>query len=398
MTPSRRHSWSTAVPLLVAASVGHVLYPALLELAGAWRAAIPGSRRPSPGDGAAWPPGSWPAVTVVVPAYLEAAVIAGKVADLQANGYPGPLEVVVVADGDPDTAAAARRTGVTVIAPASRLGKAQALNAGVAAARTPVVVLTDANNRLRPGSIAALVRHLDDPELGAVAGDKVEQDSGGEELYWRFESRLKRSEWRLGTTIGLVGELAAVRTDAWRPIPEDIATDDLWTALDLSERGYRIAYEPSAVAVDPPVRSLADQWERRTRSVAGAMHVFNRKRHLLGPGGGLVALEIWGHRLARYTVVPLSHVGLLALALRRARSSWPARGFLLLHAPAVAAIWRWAKDPDRPPRGAVTAALASSVFLNAVALGGLWRYARGYRSTKWPRIDRGAEGGDRCGP
>jgi len=46
----------------------------------------------------------------------------------------------------------------------------------------------------------------------------------------------------------------------------------------------------------------------------------------------------------------------------------------------------------------VTAALASSVFLNAVALGGLWRYARGYRATKWPRIDRGAESGDRCGP
>ena len=36
-----------------------------------------------------------------------------------------------------------------------------------------------------------------------------------------------------------------------------------------------------------------------------------RRRPQLGPAGGLVAAEIWGHRLARYTVSPLAHVALL---------------------------------------------------------------------------------------
>ena len=44
-----------------------------------------------------------------------------------------------------------------------------------------------------------------------------------------------------------------------------------------------------------------------------------------------MAVEIWGHRLARYTVAPLAHVALLAMALRRARSSRLAKLFLLGH-------------------------------------------------------------------
>ena len=82
-----------------------------------------------------------------------------------------------------------------------------------------------------PGALAAAVEHFDDPEVGAVAGEKVEDDGGGgESIYWRFESWLKQREDRLGTTIGLVGELSAIRAEAWRPIPPDVATDDFWAA------------------------------------------------------------------------------------------------------------------------------------------------------------------------
>ena len=287
--------------LVAAASTGHVLYPAWLAVASRRRGRPTGRPIPAP----------WPAVTVLVAAYGEAECIGPKVHDVLANGYPGPLDVMVVADADVETAARAEHAGATVVTADDRLGKAQAINLGFSKVTAPIVVVTDANNVLAPGAIAAMVRHFGDPRVGAVAGEKVEADGGGEDLYWRFESWLKQREWRLGTTIGLVGELAAIRTDAWRPIPADIATDDLWIALDLSERGYTIAYEPSAKAFEPPVHTFDQQWERRTRSVSGALHVFHRRRSQLGPAGGLVAAEIWGHRLARYTVSPLAHVALL---------------------------------------------------------------------------------------
>ena len=229
----------------------------------------------------------------------------------------------------------------------------------------------------------------------------------------------------LGTTIGLVGELAAVRTDAWRPIPSDIATDDLWIALDLSERGYVIAYEPSAKAFEPPVHTFGQQWERRTRSVSTGLHVFQRRRSQLGPTGGLVAAEIWGHRLARYTVSPAAHVALLYVAARRVRRSRMAKLFLVGNAIGVFEMARRAASekvpatvsadtaetaravaveksraddghvaPSASPSPAsalvrrVPQALGQGVFLQAVALGGIVRYLRGDRPTRWTTVRR----------
>jgi biofilm PGA synthesis N-glycosyltransferase PgaC len=395
-----RRSRHSVGALAVAASIGHVLYPALLAVMSRRRKAAPGSD-----------PERWPAVTVLVAAYGEAECIGAKVRDVLANGYPGPLDVMVVADADVETAARAEQAGATVVTADERLGKAQALNLGFSKVTAPVVVVSDANNLIAPGAIAALVRHLGDPRVGAVAGEKVEADGAGEDLYWRFESWLKQREWRLGTTIGLVGELAAVRTEAWEPVPGDIATDDLWMALDLSARGYAIAYEPSARAFDPPVPTLQHQWERRTRSVSGAMHVFMRSRRQLGPAGGLVAVQIWGHRLARYTIGPLAHVLLLLAALRRVRTSKLALLFLSGHLVALWGLVRKATAPSvpvgdesdphhdvdsvtgaRPASPTVFArladALGQAVFLNAVAIGGLVRYLRGDRHTQWPVVRR----------
>jgi len=400
-----RRSRLTVAALVAAASGGHVLYPAWLALA---------SRRrpmPQPAD-----PDEWPAVTALVAAYRESACIADKVRDVLANGYPGPIDVLVVAEGDRETAIRAEEAGATVLTAEGRLGKAQALNLGFSKVTAPVVVLSDANNTLAPGAIAALVRHLSDPRVGAVAGEKVEADGAGEDLYWRFESWLKTREWRLGTTIGLVGELSAVRTDVWRPIPPDIAIDDLWMALDIADRGHLVAYEPGAKAFEPPVYTLGQQWERRIRIAAGALHVLRRHRSQLGPSGGLMAVEAWGHRLTRYTVTPLAHVALLAIALRRHRTSRLARLFLAGHVVAAGSLACTAGAPAAPAStrpgtgagadgvagaapdvvvasGAAAAgaalagraahALGQAVFLDAVALGGMARYLRGDRRTHW---------------
>jgi poly-beta-1,6-N-acetyl-D-glucosamine synthase len=377
--------------LAITASAGHVLYPAWL----AWRT----RGRRGRVDVAATPAGdrTWPDITVLVPAYREAGVIASKLEDVRANGYPGSLACLVVADGDPETAAAAERCGARVLSGPDRLGKSQALNRGFAEADTQIVVISDANNRLTPGALAALVEHFDDPEVAAVAGEKLEADDGrGEGVYWKFESWLKQREDQLGTTIGLVGELAAIRADVWRPIPADVAIDDLWTALDIVERGYRVAYEPTARALEPPLTSLALQWERRTRTIAGALHVIGRRADQLRPSTGLVAAELWGHRLVRYTISPVCHAALLVLAAARLRSSVLARAFVLVHLCAGAGLivethttaGEADASPARHPVAAKLGALGHVVFLQAVALGGLLRYLRGDRQTKWSTPER----------
>ena len=361
------------VALGLAASAGHVLYPATL-----WALT---RTRPSAGRREMT---AWPSVTVLLPAYREAGVIAAKVDDIRSNGYEGQLEIIVIAE-DPETAESARGTGARVLEPESRLGKAQALNLGMAEASHSVAVFSDANNRLEPGAIAALVRRLEEPGVGAVAGEKVEADAGGEELYWRFESWLKKREDDLGTTIGLVGELVAVRVAAWRDIPEDIAMDDLWLALDMAERGLSVAYEPAARSVDPPVTDTDLQWERRTRNLSGALYVFWRKRALLRPGHGVVTLQIVGHKLWRSTLGPVAHVALVVLAVRNMRHSRLAALTVAGHVGAAAALVGRERGLRLPP---LLAAPAQVMYLQAVALGGLIRFLRGDRAVKWAKPAR----------
>lgn len=356
-----------------AASAAHVGYPAWLWLASRGRDATPPPL-----------PEIWSPVSVVVPAYREAGVIVQKIQDLRANGYPSELEIIVVADGDPQTAALAAAAGVRVVSGPDRLGKAQGVNNGVAAASHPFIVLTDANNQLEVGAIAALVRWFEDEHVGAVAGEKREGEEG-EGFYWRFESWLKRREAALGTTIGLVGELAAIRAAAWKPIPREVGIDDLWIALDMAERGHSVAYEPSACAHEPDSASLKMQWERRTRNVAGALNVFARRRSQLGPGGGIVSAQIWGHRLWRYTGGPVAHLALLGVALRYVRSSWIARFFLAGHVAGVLTLAPAVREKDLPTPVIVGGQV---IFLQAVALGGCWRYFRGDRDVMWRTQER----------
>ena len=57
-----------------------------------------------------------------------------------------------------------------------------------------------------------------------------------------------------------------------------------------------------------------------------------------GPSAGLVAAELWGHRLSRFTVGPLAHVALLVMAVTKVRSSTLARAFLLANLAASAGL------------------------------------------------------------
>lgn len=370
---TRKAGKGTLGVLALAAGAGHFVYPAWLWLATRGRDVAPPRE-----------PDVWPSVSVVVPAFREAGVIAQKIQDLRANGYPSELEIIVVADGDPETAAAAEAEGVMVVSGPDRLGKAQGVNSGVAAASHEFIVFTDANNRLELGAIASLVRWFEDERVGAVAGEKREEDEG-EGLYWRFESWLKRREADLGTTIGLVGELAAIRAKAWEPIPSEIGIDDLWIALDMAERGHSVAYEPSACAYESDSATLRVQWERRTRNVAGALNVFNRRRSQLGLDGGVVAAQIWGHRLWRYTGGPAAHLALIGMALRNARSSWIARLFLAGNLAGALTLTSAMREKKLPMPVVVGGQI---IFLQAVALGGCWRYARGDRGVIWITQER----------
>jgi len=130
-------------------------------------------------------PAEWPAVTVVVPARDEAAVLPATLPSLLAQDYPGELRVILVDDNSSDgtgqvaekLAAACGQPFQDVIrlVPAGQrpdgwAGKVWAMECGLAAAGQPEYVLfTDADISYAPGTLTALVRAADGGGYGLVS-------------------------------------------------------------------------------------------------------------------------------------------------------------------------------------------------------------------------------------
>jgi biofilm PGA synthesis N-glycosyltransferase PgaC len=121
-------------------------------------------------------PDGWPGVTVLIPAYNEAEVIAISVNAALAADYP-ELELLVLDDGSTDgtEAAALRAAGgdprCQVIRDPVNRGKAHQLNRGFARARYDLVLVTDADTHMHPLAVRLLVaRMAASPLLAAVAG------------------------------------------------------------------------------------------------------------------------------------------------------------------------------------------------------------------------------------
>jgi poly-beta-1,6-N-acetyl-D-glucosamine synthase len=363
---------------LVIGAWTYVGYPAVMLLADRLRRDQGPDRPPSD-----------PHITVVIPAYNEAAIIADKISDTMAQGYPNEkLEIIVVADGSTDdTAAIAQKHGVVVLFDPARAGKSAAVNRGIRAAGGEIVCLTDANCSLAPGALRAVVQPFADERVSIVSGAKTTIGSGalgaGEGAYWRFESRVKRAESRFGMTMGAQGELCAVRKSTWRPIPSDVINDDLFLTFDALERGYAACFAPDAVSVEPTSSRVGDEFERRTRIGAGMWQSLIRHRSLAAPRRGKVAVAFWSHRILRNMVVPLLLPLTFVLTLGLARKSkWARRLLVLQTASYTAAV-----------AGLLADARALGLFteialVNAATVRGAWRYVTGRQNVAWERADR----------
>jgi cellulose synthase/poly-beta-1,6-N-acetylglucosamine synthase-like glycosyltransferase len=187
------------------------------------------------------------------------------------------LEVVVAVDADEQLAQSAReaRPGATVLFSPERQGKAAAMTSALASATGDIVIMTDANNLLHPGSVRAAVVHFGDPDVVAVAGRRGERGSA----YDRYEDLIRRLESRSGSVAAMSGEFMAVRRDRLPGFPPDVVNDDFWLLCHLVREGGRVVYEPDASSSEEAV-SAGGELARRTRMSAGRVLSLSELRGL----------------------------------------------------------------------------------------------------------------------
>lgn len=268
----------------------------------------------------------WPRVSVVLSAHNEEAVIAARVRNLLELDYPRDLLQILIAsdgstDGTVDRARAFEDAGVMIVAFETRRGKAAVLNDVIPSILGEIVVLADARQRFDRGALRALLEPFHDSRVGVVSGELILTDvpeapriAQGVGFYWRYEKFIRRSESRVDSTVGATGAIYAIRRALFEPIPDDIILDDVLIPLRIARRGYRVLFEPRAVAYDRVAASTREELTRKVRTLAGNFQLFARERWLLSPFHNRLWFQTLSHKGLRL-VTPLLQATALATNL-----------------------------------------------------------------------------------
>lgn len=275
-----------------------------------------------------------PEVTLLICAFNEQEVIEEKMKNTNNLDYPSDkLHIMWVTDGSTDNTNEYLKAypNVQIVFSPERRGKTAALNHGISEVKTPLTVLTDANTMINREAIREIVRCFIDPNVGCVAGEKrvmarTEGDvaAEGEGLYWKYESTLKRWDSELYSAMGAAGELNAIRTNLYQPMPEEALLDDFVMSMRMVDEGYKIAYTSEAYALEYGSANLEEEGKRKRRIAAGGLQSSWWLRSMLLPfttqqgkrqgwSRWLVAFQLLSHRVLRWTITPIAMMALIPL-------------------------------------------------------------------------------------
>lgn len=266
-------------------------------------------------------------VSLIIAAYNEEAVIGKKIENALMSDYPNvKLEIIVFSDASNDRTDEIVKSytnkGVKLLRIEGRKGKTFCQNEAIEIADGEIVVFSDANSMYEPDAIGKLVMHFADSRTGCVVGELRYRSCGeeneiavvGEAIYWRYEQVIKRLESQVASVVGANGSIYAMRKDLFEPLRPD-AVEDFVRPLKVLQRGYKVAYEPSAVAWEETASESAKEFQRRVRIVNQSVYSIIKDTALLcllNPFRyGMFAIQLWSHKILRW----LSGIFLLMLAV-----------------------------------------------------------------------------------
>ena len=380
-----------ALALLVYTYLGYGAVMTALARLRRWLAPRPD--RPVPADA------DLPPVTLLIAAYNEADILDEKLTNIRSLRYPKEkLTVLFVTDGSSDASPERLRhePDVQVLHRPERRGKIHAMHRAMKHVQTPITVFSDANAMLNPDALRNLVRHYQDPTVGAVAGEKRVQTTGdsaagaGEGLYWRYESFLKRMDAEVHSAVGAAGELFSIRTALFRPVAPDTLLDDFMLTLRIAADGFRIAYAPDAYAEEAPSASMADEMKRKVRIAAGGFQSIMRLPELWNPlRHGWLSFQYISHRVLRWTLAPAVLPVVLGLNVWLAAESGGLYTILLGLQGAFYGLAGYGALTHNCRRGpGVLYAPFYFLAMNAAMYRGFYRFLKGRQRVQWEKARR----------
>ena len=322
-------------------------------------------------------------VSVVIAARNEEANISARLENLLAQEYPRELlEIIVVSDGSTDRTAELVKLyagQVQLLECATPVGKATALNIGVAAATRDIVVFADARQRFSPNAIAELVSVFHDQAVGAVsgelilvAGEEVGEVHEGVGLYWQYEKLIRRSESAIASVVGATGSIYAVRRALYVPLAPNTLLDDFLVPMRIVLAGYRVIFLRAARAFDFSSATAAREFARKVRTLAGNYQAVAMEPRLLDPRANPVLFQFVSHKLLRLVVPYFCLAAWITSALLLQQ---PVYLVLFVVQTLFYAMGLLNLTPLRSARLAAMPRVSwTFTVMNAAAVAGLWMY------------------------
>jgi biofilm PGA synthesis N-glycosyltransferase PgaC len=196
-------------------------------------------------------------VTVIVPAYNEAASIADTIRSLQTQTV-APAEIIVVDDCSTDgTGHVAKLLGARVIRPPKNTGsKAGAQTFALQHVRTELVIAIDADTTLAPDAIEKIVPAFSDPRVAAACGSVIPRHINSIWERGRYVEYLfaftfyKQVQDQYGAPLISSGCFSMYRTEVLRTVggwSSRTLAEDMDLTWTLYERKYAVRFVPEAV-------------------------------------------------------------------------------------------------------------------------------------------------------
>jgi poly-beta-1,6-N-acetyl-D-glucosamine synthase len=251
---------------------------------------------------------SLPYVSILAPAYCEAACVKDALSALVCLDYPA-YEVIFVDDGSTDDTYELARSfagthrsqyGVCTVRVFTKpnQGKWSAHNYGLKHASADLILCIDADSRVETGALRLMMRHMRDPRVGAVSGQiRVRNRKSVLGLLQAFEyvlanGALRLSQGAMGSVMIVPGPIGLFRREALQRVQaenertlgceqDDVRgpfspitfAEDFHLSLSMLALGYRVEYEPHAIAHTKAPSSFTGLISQRYRWNRGTMQV-----------------------------------------------------------------------------------------------------------------------------
>ncbi len=288
------------------------------------------------------PPAIDPArfVSVLIPAFNEAKVIAGSVRRVLAS-TDVQVEIIVIDDGSSD--------GTSQIVaqefadePRVRLltlengGKARALNRGLALAKSDVIIALDADTQFETTTVAKLARWFADSEIGAVAGNAKVGNRINLVTRWQaveyvtaqnLERRALTQFDAITVVPGAVGAWRRAALDSVGGYPVDTLAEDQDLTIAIQRKGWRIGYDIDAVAWTEAPESFRALAKQRFRWAYGTLQCLWKHAAILRsrkPAGlALVGIpQAWLFQIIFAMISPIIDLALVVSAVETTLRVW----------------------------------------------------------------------------